>query len=113
MNEMRKLIKWLLPALTAVLVLFTLWYCYDQSAQPLILKTMEVLEPGSGPGCLDINAATAEELEELPSIGPVLARRILDWREENGPFAGREDVLAVSGIGEATYETIRPYISFG
>lgn len=113
MNKNRKLFKWALLAFTAALVLFTVWHCYDHSPRPLILRTMELSAPEEGQGCLDINTATAAELEELPGIGPALAEKIIAWREENGPFTGREDVLAVSGIGEATYETIKPYISFG
>lgn len=113
MKKNGKLLEWVLLALTAALVLFTVLYCYDHSPRPLILRTLELSSPVEGQGCLDINTATAAELEELPGIGPALAQRIIAWREENGRFTCREDVLAVSGIGEATYETIKPYISFG
>jgi len=51
-------------------------------------------------GTTDLNAATQEDLETLPRIGPALAQRILDWREENGRFRAVEDLLAVPGIGE-------------
>lgn len=57
---------------------------------------------------LNINQATAEQLEELPGIGPVLAQRILAQR----PFAGREDLLAVSGIGESVLAGLEPYITY-
>lgn len=113
MKKNQKLFEWALLALTAALVLFTVLHSYDHSPRPLILRTLELSVPEEGQGCLDINTATAAELEELPGIGPALARKIISWREENGPFTGREDVLAVAGIGEATYETIKPYISFG
>lgn len=113
MKKNQKLFEWALLALTVALVLFTVLHCYDHSPRPLILRTLELSVPEEGQGCLDINTATAAELEELPGIGPALARKIISWREENGPFTGREDVLAVAGIGEATYETIKPYISFG
>lgn len=48
---------------------------------------------------LDINAAGEEELTALPGIGPVLARRIVEYRAEHGPFASVEDLTDVSGIG--------------
>lgn len=51
-------------------------------------------------GTIDLNAATQADLETLPRIGPALAQRILDWREENGRFRAVEDLLAVPGIGE-------------
>lgn len=61
---------------------------------------------------LDLNDATAEELESLPGIGPALAEHILERRAELGGFRTREDVLSVSGIGEATYTAIEPYITY-
>lgn len=61
---------------------------------------------------LDLNDATAEELEGLPGIGPVLAGHILERRAELGGFRTKDDVLSVSGIGEATYEAIEPYITY-
>lgn len=51
-------------------------------------------------GTIDLNAATQADLETLPRIGPALAQRILDWREENGRFRAVEDLMAVPGIGE-------------
>lgn len=113
MNKNKNLFQWLLLAFTVALVLFTFHCCYNRGARPLILQPLEITAPEEGHGCLNLNTATASELEELPGIGPALAQNILSWREENGTFTCREDVLAVSGIGEATYETIKPYISFG
>ena len=49
---------------------------------------------------LDLNAAPAEELAELPGIGPELARRIVAYREEHGPFDTVEELMEVSGIGQ-------------
>jgi competence protein ComEA len=57
-----------------------------------------------------INTATAAELEELPGIGPVLARNIVEHRQAHGPFATPEDLLNVSGIGPSTLESIRDLI---
>ena len=59
---------------------------------------------------VDINTATVQELDDLPGIGPALARRIVAYRTENGPFQRPEDVTAVSGIGPATYGDMAPYI---
>lgn len=62
-------------------------------------------------GPLDINRATAAELEKLPGIGPALARRIVEWREIHGPFRSVEDLLQVPGIGPKTLEGIRDKIT--
>jgi len=61
---------------------------------------------------LDLNDATAEELEGLPGVGPVLAEHILERRAELGGFRTEEDVLSVPGIGVATYAAIEPYITY-
>ena len=61
---------------------------------------------------LDLNDATAEELEGLPGIGPALAESILERRSEIGAFRTKDDVLSVSGIGEVTYAAIEPYITY-
>lgn len=58
-------------------------------------------------GTIDLNAATQEDLETLPRIGPALAQRILDWREENGRFRAVEDLVAVPGIGEKLLAGLR------
>ena len=57
--------------------------------------------PAAGP--LDLNAATAGDLDALPGIGPVLAQRIVDWRTEHGRFASVEQLREVTGIGESKY----------
>lgn len=58
-------------------------------------------------GVIDLNAATQEDLETLPRIGPALAQRILEWREENGRFRSVDDLMAVPGIGEKLLAGVR------
>ena len=59
---------------------------------------------------VNVNTATAEELDVLPGIGPALAGRIIAYREEHGPFTAAEDLLAVSGIGESVLDGLRDQI---
>lgn len=65
----------------------------------------------AGGGLVNVNTATAAELEALPGIGEVLAQRIVDHRTEHGPFATVEDLLDVSGIGEAILAEIRDLVT--
>jgi competence protein ComEA len=61
----------------------------------------------SGDGRVRVNAATAAELETLPGIGPVLAERIVAYRQDHGPFRTVEDLLDVPGIGESKLASLR------
>lgn len=63
----------------------------------------------SGPAVVDINRATAAELEALPGIGPALAAAIVGHRDEHGPFVAVESLLDVSGIGEAKLAGLRDF----
>ena len=76
--------------------------------------------PAGGPGAaggvgaggkLDLNTATAAQLEELPGVGPVLAQRIVDWRTEHGRFASVDELGEVSGIGEKIFAELQPKVS--
>ena len=62
-------------------------------------------------GLININSASATELETLSGIGEVLAATIVEYREQNGPFASVDDLMDVSGIGPATLEEIRDQVS--
>lgn len=61
---------------------------------------------------IDINSATAAQLEVLPRVGPALARRIVAWRKANGPFSSEEDLRHVPGIGVTTAALLVPLVTF-
>ena len=60
---------------------------------------------------VNLNTASVEELTALPGIGPSYAKRIVDYREKNGPFKKVEDLLNVQGIGEKTFEKLRDRVT--
>lgn len=62
---------------------------------------------------VDINTATVEELISLPTIGQVIAQRIVDYRQANGPFRSIGELTEVEGIGEKRLEAILDYITIG
>ena len=70
----------------------------------------EELEKG-GKKKVNINTATQNELDELPGIGPAIAQRIIEYREENGNFQKIEDLQNVKGIGDAKYEEIKESVT--
>ena len=58
----------------------------------------------------DLNRASEEELQKLPRVGPVMARRIVQYRQKIGQFRSVEQLLEVKGIGRKTLERLRPYV---
>ena len=73
-------------------------------------------QPGAGSAgdavsLVNINTATSEQLQMLPSIGPATAQRIIAWREANGPFVAIDQLLEVSGIGPKTFEGLRDLVA--
>jgi competence protein ComEA len=69
--------------------------------------------PGAGgaEALINVNTATLDQLESLPGIGPALGQRIIDYRQEHGPFRKVEDLLNVSGIGDKTLAEIRSKVT--
>ncbi len=59
---------------------------------------------------VNINDAKQEELEELPGIGPSIAKKIIEYREQNGKFTSIDELQEIKGIGESKYENIKEYV---
>jgi competence protein ComEA len=66
---------------------------------------------GGGGKKVNVNSADATQLALLPRVGPSVAQRILEYRKQNGPFKKAEDLMLVQGIGEKTYQLIKPYVA--
>ena len=62
-------------------------------------------------GVVNVNTATAEQLQLLPRVGPALSQRIIEFREANGPFESTDEMVAVRGIGERSLESLKPYLA--
>jgi competence protein ComEA len=92
-------VPWLGPGPSPVVV----------GGSPAPVPTAKPATP-SPPGALSLNLATVEELERLPGIGPVLARRIVEDRGRNGQYRRLEDLLRVKGIGPKKLEKLRPHL---
>ena len=57
-----------------------------------------------------INQATVEQLTQLPGVGPVLARRIVEFRTKHGPFRRLEELLAIQGVSRKKFESWKPHL---
>jgi competence protein ComEA len=86
----------------------------EDAEPPVVAGTGGGSGPGGGtgpPAPVDLNVATAEELDALPGIGPATAAAILEHRSSRGPFASVEDLLDVPGIGEAKLAQLRDLVT--
>ena len=81
---------------------------YSLSAMP---EPTPAPTPESAPLLVDLNTATAQELDQLPGIGEVFSERIVAYRTENGPFQTIEEIMDVDGIGESVFASLSPYIT--
>lgn len=86
---------------------------YRESSQSSTAALSPSPERSASTLLVDINRASQAELETLPGIGPALAERIIDFREQNGAFLSPEDLTKVKGIGDKTLEELLPYITCG
>jgi competence protein ComEA len=67
--------------------------------------------PEAAQKTVNINQASAEELARLPRVGTKLAERIVTHRTQHGPFKRAEDLMAVKGVGEKMFTSLKPYLS--
>jgi competence protein ComEA len=65
-------------------------------------------QPG---GKVNINSASVSDFENLPGIGPVLAQKIVDYRDQHGPFRSIQDLMKVSGIGQKKFDSLQAYVT--
>lgn len=71
----------------------------------------QLIEQTSAPGGLiSINSASAAQLEEIPGIGPVTAKKIIEYRQTHGGFKSIDELMQVKGIGPKKLENMRPYV---
>ena len=114
---MKKTAVWCLLAAAGVLAVFLAAFSLWRSGQkaPVYVTVLPQTEPESSAQemRLNINTATAAQLQNLPGIGPVLAQRIVDYRENNGPFSSVGQITKVKGVGLGLLDEIMDYITVG
>ena len=77
-----------------------------REAVRILVVCLAAVVAAAGQAPIDLNRATAEELEVLPSIGPVMAKRIVEHRRKHGPFRRAQDVVAIRGLSVRRYRQI-------
>ena len=92
---------------TSLLILVLVLFCLNQ------VSFAQTAAPAkeSGKTVVNINSAGQSELEQLPGVGPSLAKKIVDFRTKNGQFKTPNDLMAVPGIGEKKFEQLKNLIT--
>ncbi len=80
------------------------------SASQKLVEQTSISQSESHKPCVNLNTATAEELKELPGIGEVMARRVIDYRERHGLFRRPEEIIIIEGFSEKKYRAIATLI---
>ena len=86
------------------------------AAQPARAQTPSSTHAPAKPaaiGIVNLNTASATDLEALPGIGAKTAARIVEYRQKNGPFKKVEDLMNVRGVGEKNFLKLKPQITVG
>jgi len=94
----------------ALLILFGAASPNASAQQPSPAAASVAAAPGTP---LNINTASAEQLESLPGIGAKTATRIVEYRQKNGAFKKVEDLMSIRGIGEKNFLRLKPFITVG
>ncbi len=106
---MRQLIETARPIALIVMVMLAFNCCARMPRGSRTVVSSDINEVQSR-FHVNINTASAAELEQLPGVGKVIAERIVAYRQQNGHFKRREELMMVSGISEKKYEEIRAMI---
>ncbi|NMA25020.1 MAG: helix-hairpin-helix domain-containing protein, partial [Clostridiales bacterium] len=85
----------------------------ESMSPPPVAPTADVAVEPAQHGKININIAPQSKLEELPGIGPVLARSIIDYRNKHGDFDSIEQIMDVDGIGEKKFAAMKDMITIG
>lgn len=112
------IIKGAMLAATIAVVLWIGWPVPQEATAPVqpVALPAPVVQPvaevslAKAESKIDINRASADELQVLPGVGPVLAQRMVEWRKAHGRYRAVEDLQEVKGIGKKRMEQLRPLV---
>lgn len=113
LNRSEKILIGIFFLLASIVILYNLFYIPSLPKADVIKKEIVLQdddENNKKTGAIDINSATIDELIKIPGIGESTAKKIIDYRETNGGFITKSEIMNVSGIGQKKYDSMKDYI---
>lgn len=114
LNKSEKILIGIFFLLASIVILYNLFYIPSLPKANVIKKEIVLQdddnEKNAKTGAIDINSATIDELTKIPGIGKSTAQKIIDYRETNGGFITKSEIMNVSGIGQKKYDSMKDYI---
>ncbi len=104
MDRRERNILLVIPGILLIIMAVHVLHWFSLSAYP-------VQYVSSFRAAIDPNTASADELQRLPGVGPVIAQRIISFRSKTGPFEDADELTAVKGIGPKKLAKMKPYIA--
>lgn len=118
LNKSEKILFAIFLLLSSIIILYNLLYIPSLPDADIIKKELAFQENSSNDneninGIVNINSASIDELKEIPGVGESTAKKIIEYREQNGGFSSKFEIMNISGIGQKKFENMKNHISVG
>ena len=117
LNKSEKILFTIFLLLSSIIILYNLFYIPSLPDANIIKKEFVFQEDNSSGNdsikTVNINSASVDELKSIPGVGESTAKKIVEYREQNGGFSAKSEIMNISGIGEKKFENMKNYISIG
>lgn len=117
LNKSEKILFSIFFLLSSLIIIYNIFYIPMLPNANIIKKEVIIQEQEETQnednkitGAININSAKIEELKKIPGIGEATAQKIIEYREQNGGFLSKEEIMNVSGIGKKKFENMKDYI---
>ena len=114
LNKSERILFSIFLLLSSLIILYNIFYIPALPNANIIKKEIIIQDDESEnnkiSGAVNINSASIEDLKKIPGVGEATAKKIIEYREQNGGFLSKEEIMNVSGIGKKKFENMKDYI---
>ena len=114
LNKSEKILFSIFLLLSSLIIIYNVFYIPTLPNANIIKKEIVIQDNESEDnkilGAININSAKIDDLKKIPGVGEATAKKIIEYREQNGGFLSKEEIMNVSGIGKKKFENMKDYI---